>query len=97
MFTSGQLLGSDYLIRLLGLDVDQIGLRLGDAAYEAYLIRQQLINALGTNLINGQSNEEAVIAHLQKYAAPSLADDIRANPKIVRDTYDWSLNDASIR
>ena len=42
-------------------------------------------------------SKEAVIAHLQKYAAPSLADDIRANPKIVRDTYDWSLNDASIR
>ena len=38
-------------------------------------------------------SKEAVIAHLQKYAAPSLADDIRANPKIVRDTYDWSLND----
>ncbi len=42
-------------------------------------------------------SKEAVIAHLQKYAAPSLADDIRANPKIVRDTYDWSLNDASRR
>lgn len=38
-------------------------------------------------------SKEAVIAHLVKYAAPSLADDIRANPKIVRDSYDWSLND----
>ena len=40
-------------------------------------------------------SKEAVIAHLLKYASPSLADDIRANPKIVRDAYDWSLNDVS--
>lgn len=38
-------------------------------------------------------SKDAVIAHLEKYARPSLADDIRANPKIVRDSYDWSLND----
>lgn len=38
-------------------------------------------------------SKEAVVAHLVKYAAPSLADDIRANPKIVREGYDWSLND----
>ncbi|MFN3608713.1 MAG: DUF547 domain-containing protein [Hyphomonas sp.] len=39
----------------------------------------------------------AVIDHLVKYAAPSLADDIRANPKIVRDSYDWTLNDVPRR
>jgi len=38
-------------------------------------------------------SKAAVIEHLLKYAEPDLAAKIRANPKIVRYQYDWSLND----
>lgn len=39
-------------------------------------------------------SEQAVIAHLLKYASPDLAEKIRANPDIRDHQYDWSLNDA---
>jgi hypothetical protein len=38
-------------------------------------------------------SKAAVTEHLLKYAKPELAAKIRANPKIVRYQYDWSLND----
>ena len=38
-------------------------------------------------------SKATVIEHLLKYAEPELAAKIRANPKIVRYQYDWSLND----
>jgi len=34
-----------------------------------------------------------VVEHLLKYAEPELAEQIRANPKITKYEYDWSLND----
>lgn len=40
-------------------------------------------------------SKTGVIDHLLKYASPELARQIRANPKIVKYRYDWSLNDAS--
>jgi len=36
--------------------------------------------------------EPGVIAHLQRYAAPPLAEAIRANPRIRGYGYDWALN-----
>lgn len=50
-------LGSDYLARLYGYDTDTLQKRLGDADYEAYLIRQQLIQQIGSNVIHGYANE----------------------------------------
>ncbi len=41
----------------------------------------------------GGSND-GVIEHLLKYAEPELAEKIRANPRITKHVYDWSLNDA---
>lgn len=38
-------------------------------------------------------SERAVIEHLLSHAEPALAAQIRANPRIARDAYDWSLND----
>jgi len=38
-------------------------------------------------------SKAAVIDHLLSYAEPDLAAKIRANPKILRYQYDWSLND----
>lgn len=37
-------------------------------------------------------NDAGVIAHLLRFAEPELAEQIRANPRIVRHRYDWSLN-----
>ncbi|EEF79224.1 two-partner secretion domain-containing protein [Methylophaga thiooxydans] len=68
-FVNGNALGSDFLLDRLGLDVDQIGLRLGDAAYENFLIRQQLINETGNNIVNGYSSEIAMIGDMYESAA----------------------------
>ncbi len=40
-------------------------------------------------------SERAVIDHFLVHAEAELATQIRANPRIARHTYDWSLNDAS--
>jgi hypothetical protein len=37
-----------------------------------------------------------VIEHLLAHAEPALAEQIKANPRIRRYQYDWSLNDASV-
>ncbi|WP_101674511.1 hemagglutinin repeat-containing protein [Alloalcanivorax mobilis] len=64
LYTSGNLLGSDFLADQLGLDLDQIGLRLGDAGYEAFLIRQQLLNETGNNRLSGYADEQSMIESL---------------------------------
>lgn len=38
-------------------------------------------------------SKAAVLDHLQDYADPALAEEIRANPRIHAYEYDWSLND----
>jgi hypothetical protein len=38
--------------------------------------------------------EAGVVPHLLRYAAPPLADRIRADPRIAGFAYDWALNDA---
>ncbi len=38
-------------------------------------------------------SKASVIEHLLLHADPALADKIRANPRIVRYSYDWALND----
>ena len=38
-------------------------------------------------------SKDGVVAHLLEYAEPELAAQIRANPKITKYEYDWSLND----
>ncbi|MDP9916768.1 filamentous hemagglutinin family protein [Variovorax boronicumulans] len=61
--------GSDYLSRLLGYDADALVRRLGDASYEAYLIKQQLIAQTGTALIAGAKNAGAQVQALMDSAA----------------------------
>jgi hypothetical protein len=36
-----------------------------------------------------------LLAHLRRYAAPPLADELDGPVRIVDDGYDWTLNDAS--
>lgn len=40
-------------------------------------------------------SKEAAIRHFLTYASPELAAQIRANPKIRKSDYDWSLNDTA--
>ncbi|MDR2838611.1 MAG: hemagglutinin repeat-containing protein [Azonexus sp.] len=61
-------LGSDYLEQLMGVSPDDTLIHLGDANYEAYLIRQQLIEQTGSNVIKGYGNEEDQIQRLMDQA-----------------------------
>ncbi len=61
--------GSNYLAERLGYNPDDIQRRLGDAAYETTLVRQQLIQQTGTNLINGYASEKQQMQSLFDAAA----------------------------
>jgi len=69
LYTAGDALGSDYLARLLGYNVDTLQKRLGDANYEAKLIREQLISQTGSNILGGYANEQAQIKGLMDNAS----------------------------
>lgn len=56
--------GSDFIAKRLGVNPDEMQKRLGDANYEGYLVRQQLISQLGTNLINRAEAEAAQMERL---------------------------------
>ncbi|MFC4424401.1 hemagglutinin repeat-containing protein [Cupriavidus pampae] len=51
--------GSDYLTKMLGYSTDEIGLRLGDASYENYLVKQQLIAQTGNVMLASYGNADA--------------------------------------
>lgn len=53
-------LGSNYMIDRYGIDPDTVERRLGDANYEAYLIREQLLNAGAAALLNVGSEADAM-------------------------------------
>jgi len=55
---------SDYLAVRYGYNPDVTTKKLGDANYEADLVRQQLIAATGNNLLKGQENEAAQLQAL---------------------------------
>jgi len=61
---SGDAIGSDYLAEQFGLDPDQLEQRLGDPAYETYLVRQQLVDQLGTRLLAGANSEKEQMQQL---------------------------------
>lgn len=56
--------GSDYMANRYGYNPDTIIKRLGDSNYEAYLVKQQLINQIGKNIISGYDNEAAQMKRL---------------------------------
>lgn len=61
--------GSDYLSKLLGYNADEIGLRLGDASYEAYLVKQQLVAQTGNVILAQYANADAQMQGLMENAA----------------------------
>jgi len=60
--------GSDYLLDHYGYDPARNIRRLGDANYEAYLIRQQLIAQTGNSILTGQASEEEQLISLMDNA-----------------------------
>ena len=61
--------GSDYLTKLLNIDPDKEIKRLGDANYEAKLVRDQLIAQTGTNVLAGMTSEAAQMQALMDNAS----------------------------
>ena len=66
--------GSDYLAGLLGFSPDQTVLRLGDASYEAFLVKQQLIARTGEDVLDGYQNAAAQMQGLMDSAAQQSTD-----------------------
>lgn len=67
--SGGSSLGSDYLAKLLGYNPDQIGLRLGDDSYEAWLVKQELIKQTGSAVLTEYENADAQMKGLMESAA----------------------------
>nr|WP_314623230.1 hemagglutinin repeat-containing protein [uncultured Noviherbaspirillum sp.] len=65
--------GSDTLARQLGLDPELLQKRLGDASYEARLIRDQIVAQTGSQFLQGQANEAAQFQALMQQAAAQSA------------------------
>ncbi|QJQ06548.1 filamentous hemagglutinin N-terminal domain-containing protein [Undibacterium piscinae] len=72
---SSNYVGSDYMAQRYGYNPDSVIKRLGDANYEAYLIRQQLINQTGSNILKGYGNEAG---QMQRLMDQALAEGKRA-------------------
>ncbi|MFS0755535.1 hemagglutinin repeat-containing protein [Noviherbaspirillum sp. 1P10PC] len=64
--------GSDYLVKLLQLDPDKVQRRLGDAAYENQIVRQQLIAQVGRNLLQTGVGEAAQMQSLMESSVDQL-------------------------
>ncbi len=69
LFVSGaSFTGSDYMMELYGYSPEQEIRRLGDANYEAYLIKQQLIAQTGKSILDGYDNEAKQMKRLMDQA-----------------------------
>lgn len=64
LFGVGSAMGSNYLAERLGFNLDTVQRRLGDANYENYLVRQQLIAQTGKNILQGYQDEQQQIKGL---------------------------------
>ena len=71
--SSSAFAGSDFLAKKLGYDPDNIAMRLGDGAYEAYLVRQELVAQVGRAMLNGFSSEAGQMEYLMGNAAKEAA------------------------
>ncbi|WP_341744392.1 hemagglutinin repeat-containing protein [Azonexus hydrophilus] len=67
--SAGNFAGSDLLAKQLGYDPDTLIKRLGDGAYEAYLIRQELVAQVGRAMLAGFSSESSQMQYLMDNAA----------------------------
>lgn len=67
--SGGSAVGSNYLAKLLGYNPDQIGLRLGDDSYEAWLVKQELIKQTGSAVLASYQNADSQMKGLMDHAA----------------------------
>ena len=67
-------MGSDFLLKRLGINPDTVLRRLGDANYEAFLVRQQLIAQTGNNILRGYGNEADQMKRLMDQSADQSKD-----------------------
>jgi len=67
--TGSNSVGSDYLTKLLNINPDKEIKRLGDANYEAKLVRDQLIAQTGANVLKGMASEAAQMQALMDNAS----------------------------
>ncbi|MCC7543966.1 MAG: hemagglutinin repeat-containing protein [Aquabacterium sp.] len=75
LFTSaGSSIDSDFLAGKIGVDINTTQKRLGDGSYEAYLVKQQLIEQTGSSMLNGQANAADVYKNLMENAADQAKD-----------------------
>jgi filamentous hemagglutinin len=61
--------GSDFFVQRYGFDPEVLQKRLGDANYEAYLIRQQLISQTGNNMLAGYETEAVLLQSMMEQGA----------------------------
>ena len=64
-------LGSDYLLNLLGYDLDGVQKRLGDGFYEQRLIREAITARTGQRFLAGLTSDEAMFRYLMDNAIAS--------------------------
>ncbi|MDM0014712.1 hemagglutinin repeat-containing protein [Variovorax sp. J22P168] len=70
--TGSATMGSDYLSKLLGYNPDQLSMRLGDASYEAWLVKQQVIKQTGSAVLASYQNAGTQMQGLMESAASQV-------------------------
>lgn len=73
LFVSGSAFGSNYLAQRLGFDTETVQKRLGDANYEAKLVRDQLVAQTNNYLLGGYTREADQMKALLDNAASQSA------------------------
>lgn len=66
-------MGSDYLLDLLGYDLDRVNKRLGDGLYEQRLMREAMVARTGQRFLAGLTSDEAMFKYLMDNAVASKA------------------------
>ncbi|EBG1930972.1 hypothetical protein FH551_25920, partial [Salmonella enterica] len=78
--------GSDYLADKLGYTPDKLGLRLGDASYENYLVKQQVIAQTGNVLLKSyNSANQQMQAFLDNSVSESKAMGLQLGRALTKD------------
>ncbi|XDZ50095.1 hemagglutinin repeat-containing protein [Neisseriaceae bacterium CLB008] len=69
-FTNGkQWLGSDYMLKMMGANPDNMHKRLGDGYYEQRLVNEQVAQLTGNRYLGGYENDEAQFKALMNSGA----------------------------
>jgi filamentous hemagglutinin len=64
-------MGSDYLLGLLGYDLDRVNKRLGDGLFEQRLMREAIVARTGQRFLAGLTSDEGMFKYLMDNAVAS--------------------------